>query len=528
MSLFCRSLTPGAAAVALCAAACGAACGAKEDAVASARISVAVEKRIGTISPEIYGHFTEHLGGVIYDGIWVGPDSDVPNIHGIRKDLVDWMKRIRPAVIRWPGGCFADKYHWTDGIGPREKRPARFGRWNDSTESNAFGTHEFIEFCRLVGARPYLAGNVGTGTVEEFQSWVEYCNAPAGTTAMARLREANGSKEPFGVQFWGVGNEAWGCGGSFTPEDYCREYRKFATWLPGYGQKLFLIACGPSGNDTQWTRRFFEKFEDYKAVSVHGWAPHYYCGTAGTALEYSTDQWYELIERASQMEALIAGQWKALAERDPEHHVKLAVDEWGCWHPPGTEINKAHTFEQMSTLRDAMVAALTLDTFNRHCDKVVMANIAQLINNLHSLFLADGPRFVATPNFYVYEMYSGHQGAAGLPVAIESPKVEFRAGDAARSLPALSGSASLSESVLRITVTNISATKPVEAALDLSGIAVKSAKETVLTSADIHAHNTFNSPKAVVPVTRSLSLPDGALRHTFAPASVTLLEFELK
>ncbi len=204
--------------------------------MAGARIAVDTKHIIGTINPNIYGHFTEHIGGCIYDGIWVGKDSDVPNIDGIRKDLVDYMKRISPPVIRWPGGCFADKYHWMDGIGPADQRPRRYGRWNDVTEPNTFGTHEFIRFCRLLGAEPYLAGNVGAGTVEEFQSWVEYCNAPAGSTTLSELREKNGSKEPFDVKYWGVGNEAWGCGGTFIPEDYCTEYRKFTTWLPGYGK----------------------------------------------------------------------------------------------------------------------------------------------------------------------------------------------------------------------------------------------------------------------------------------------------
>ena len=371
-------------------------------------VTVLLDEPIGTIRPAVYSQFTEHIGGVIYDGIWVGTDSKVPNIGGIRKDLVEHVRQLGKVVIRWPGGCFADRYHWRDGIGPVASRPRRFGRWSEVTEPNTFGTHEFIRFCRLCEAEPYFAANVGTGSPEEFQQWVEYCNAPAGSTTLADERVANGDRQPLGVRYWGVGNESWGCGGKFTPEDYCREYRKFTEWLPEYGVKPYLIAAGPSSNDVDWTRRFFAKWADYTKAPIQGWAPHYYCGTTGHALKFSTDQWYEQLHKANQMETLIRDQWAALGEFDREHRIKLVVDEWGCWHPAGTEINKKHLFEQMGTLRDALVAALTLDTFNRHADKVDMANIAQLVNNLHSLFLADGDRFVATPTFHVYAMYRPH------------------------------------------------------------------------------------------------------------------------
>ena len=494
--------------------------------MATAAIKVKTDQVIGTINPNIYGHFTEHIGGVIYDGIWVGRDSDVPNVDGIRKELVEYMKRINPPVIRWPGGCFADRYHWMDGIGPVENRPRRYGRWSDVTETNAFGTHEFIRFCRLVGAEPYIAGNVGTGTAEEFQSWIEYCNAPAGSTSLAELREKNGSTEPFNVKYWGVGNEAWGCGGGFTPEDYCTEYRKFTTWLPGYGKPLFLIGCGPSGNDVGWTKRFFAKFQDYRSSPIHGWAPHYYCGSAGSALQFTDDQWYELITRGAEMEKLVLDQWAALAQHDPNHDIKLIVDEWGCWHPPGTEINKAHLFEQMSTLRDAVVAAVTLDIFNRHCDKVAMSCVAQLVSNLHSLFLADGRKLVATPNFYVYEMYRVHQGATGIALDIASPGVEFKVGDDKRTFPSLLGSASMSGKTLHISVVNTNVRQGIEASIDLGSAKVKGGKQTVLTHKDIHAHNTFEKPSEVAPVSSALSVSGSTFKHAFPPASITILELE--
>ena len=236
-------------------------------------VNVLLDESTGTIKPALYGQFAEHLGGVIYDGIWVGPDSKVPNIGGIRRALVEHVRRLGRVVVRWPGGCFADAYHWRDGIGPRAKRPRRFGRWREETESNQFGTHEFLRFCRLCDVEPYVAANVGTGSAEEFQRWVEYCNAPPGKTTLADERVANGDREPFRVRYWGVGNESWGCGGKFTPEDYCTQYRKFTEWVPDYGVHPYLIASGPNGNDLNWTRRFFQKWKDYARAPSAGGRP---------------------------------------------------------------------------------------------------------------------------------------------------------------------------------------------------------------------------------------------------------------
>lgn len=476
------------------------------------RITIDPQKTIGTISPHIYGHFTEHIGGVIYDGIWVGKDSPIPNINGIRLSLLEHLRRINPSVIRWPGGCFADRYHWEDGIGT--KRPKRYGRWSDVTEPNFFGTHEFIEFCRLVNAEPYLAGNVGTGTAEEFQQWIEYCNAPKNTTTLSELRAENGSTEPFNVKYWGVGNEAWGCGGSFTPEDYADHYRKFTTWLPSYGVPLYSIACGPNGDDRDWTRRFFEQYQRASRTNINGWSFHYYCGSAGGAIDFTEAQWYELLNKANVMEKIIKSQWELLGEFDPNHNIKLIIDEWGAWHPSGTEINPNHLFEQVGTMRDALIAGLTLDTFNRHADKVYMTNVAQMINNLHSLFLADGDKFVATPNFYVYEMYTPHQNAMAIQADFDSPLVG--------GLPCLMGSASIKDGVICLTVVNTHAIDSIEAELDIQKIVSKEAKMTILDHDDIHAHNTFDSPIDVQPKTSISSLDKGEL--VFRPASITRLD----
>jgi alpha-N-arabinofuranosidase len=493
-------------------------------------VTVLLDEPIATIRPALYSQFAEHIGGVIYDGIWVGPDSKVPNIDGIRRDLAEHVKQLGPVVARWPGGCFADKYHWRDGVGPRQARPRRFGRWREDTETNQFGTHEFLRFCRLCGVEPYFAANVGTGSPEEFQQWVEYCNAPAGSTSLADQRASDGMREPLGVRYWGVGNESWGCGGKFTPEDYCREYRRFTEWLPQYGVPLYLIAAGPNGNDREWTRRFFTKWKDGMRAPIQGWAPHYYCGTTGHALKFTQDQWYEQLHKANQMETLVIDQWNTLAEFDPEHKIKLVIDEWGSWHPPGTEINKRHLYEQMSTLRDAMVAALSLDTFNRHADKVDMANIAQLVNNLQSLFLADGDRFVATPNFNVYAMYRRHQGAQGVRVVTEAPEVAFRAGHRDLSIFRLAGSASRpAPKEVTLTLVHTHATEPAEIVVRLRGAAVGEVRHTVLTHRELSAHNTFDDPRNVIPRRGSATpaVAGDVARCVLPPASVNRLDLQL-
>jgi alpha-L-arabinofuranosidase len=490
-------------------------------------VNVHLDESTGTIKPALYGQFAEHLGGVIYDGIWVGPDSKVPNIGGIRRALVEHVRRLGRIVVRWPGGCFADAYHWRDGIGPRANRPRRFGRWREDTEPNQFGTHEFVRFCRLCDVEPYFAANVGSGSPEEFQQWVEYCNAPAGKTTLADERVTNGDQEPFHIRYWGVGNESWGCGGKFTPEDYCTQYRKFTEWLPDYGVHPYLIASGPNGNDLNWTRRFFRKWKDYARAPLNGWAAHYYCGTTGHALNFSRDQWYEMLEKANRMEPLIKEQWAALSEFDPSHRVKLIIDEWGCWHPPGTEINPRHLLEQQCCLRDALCAALTLDTFNRHADKIDMANVAQLVNNLHTLFLADGDKFVATPNFYVFEMYKAHHAAKGVRLDVQAPAISFRAPGGKGEIFRVAGSASRAGQNLTVTLVHSHASDPAEVTLRLGGSSAANVRHTVLTHLALNAHNTFDKPDEVIPKSSSTSLGGSTFLCKLAPASINRLDIRL-
>jgi alpha-N-arabinofuranosidase len=405
---------------------------------AACRIEVLLAEELGTISPNIYGHFTENLSGVIYDGIWVGKNSKIPNDDGIRSELVEHMRKIKPAVIRFPGGCFADSYDWRDGVGPAGKRPRRTNFWNGVEASNApathrfdpnqFGTDEFVHFCRLTGSQPYLAANVRSLPAEEFNRWVEYCNSPAGSTTLADMRAAGGSSDPFDVRYWGVGNESWGCGGSFLPQEYAAEFRRYAAWVPGYGKPLSLIASGPNSDDLNWTRGFFEalarKGKD-QINSVYGFALHHYAWNLargktqdwdqgkGDALKFDAVDWYELLREGQKIEDLIDSHWKLMGEIDTEHYVKLVVDEWGPWYKPGSEQTPGDALEQTPTMRDAVFSGMTLDIFNRNPDKVAMANCAQLINCLNSLYLAHEDKFVVTPVGHVFEMYVPHQGRKG-------------------------------------------------------------------------------------------------------------------
>ena len=501
---------------------------ARQGAASALTVTIVPDEPIGTIKPALYSQFAEHIGGVIYDGIWVGPDSKIANVRGVRKEIIDHVKRIGKVVVRWPGGCFADAYHWRDGIGPVAKRPRRFGRWREQTEPNTFGTHEFIDFCKLCEVTPYLAANVGSGSTQEFQNWVEYCNAQRAAPRSPTNAPANGDAiAPFGVRYWGVGNESWGCGGKFTPEDYCREYRKFTEWVPSYGVPLYLIAAGQNGDDLDWTRRFFKQWADGARAPINCWAPHYYCGTTGHALKFSTDQWYEMFKKALVMEPLLTEQWAVMGEYDREHKIKFIVDEWGAWHPAGTEINKRHLYEQMGCLRDALVAALTLDIFNRHADKIDMANIAQLVNNIQSLFLADGDKFVTTPNFHVFEMYRAHHGGKSVRIDVQAPPIEFKATGALGQVPRLAGSASITGKTLTISLVNTHASEPAEVDLKLKGSKGHCTAHSILSHTDLAAHNTFERPNVVHPVFPERDEKGDGLRRVLPPASVNLITIQL-
>lgn len=511
------------------------------------RITLNPADDIAVINPNIYGQFAEHLGRCIYDGIWVGENSAIPNIDGFRTDVIEALRRMKPGVIRWPGGCFADDYHWQDGIGPRDRRPRRINiHWGEVVETNQVGTQEFVRFCRLVGAEPYLCGNVGSGTPRELRDWVEYCNfpdsGPEGST-WAQMRAADGSPEPMNVNFWGVGNENWGCGGNFSPEDYCTEFRRFASFVRGFGKKLTVIACGPSGNDVEWTDRFFRKLnKDYWVFNnIDGFAAHYYCGTSGTATEYTEEDWYRLLEKGLRMEDLVVQQRAAMDVWDPTRKLSLIIDEWGTWHPAEKGTNPAFLFQQ-NTLRDAIVAANTLDIFNRHADKVVMSNIAQMINVLQAMILTQGEQMLVTPTGYVYEMYAPHQGARSLRMRVETPEIHFskknilqtswqsamRAGEQMEGVvPTVSGSASLKDDTLFATLTNSHASQPAEVVVEVLGGAEIGSAEGQVLYGDIHSHNTFDAPERVAPQPLAVEWKKTQLHVVLPAAAVATVKVRL-
>jgi len=516
------------------------------------RIEVLLDEPLGTISPNLYGHFSENLGGVIYDGIWVGEGSKVPNINGIRRDLIEQMRKIKAPVVRYPGGCFADSYDWRDGIGPADKRPRRTNFWegveppnspaSHKYDPNQFGTNEFVHFCKLIGAEPYLAANLRSLPAEEFYRWVEYCNSPAGTTTLADARAAAGYAEPFQVRFWGVGNESWGCGGNFTPQEYAVEFRRFATWAPHFGRELSFVASGPNDDNWDWTRGFLEEIvrkgpEQLRAI--YGLALHYYAWNLsrgrtqdwnqgkGDALNFDAVDWYELLQQGEVIDSLITGHWQIMGEIDRRHHIKLVVDEWGPWYKPGSEATAGDILEQMITLRDAVFSGMTLDIFNRHPDQIAMANCAQLINCLNSLYLAHEDKFCVTPVGHVFEMYAAHQGGQSLRTIFSAPRVHYDRDSKPASFAGLQGSASLHDKELVLTAINPSVTESREAGILIRGASIASGAATVLSHRDIHAHNSFSQPDAVAPKGQSVETKGTSARFTFPPASVCKLTFTL-
>jgi alpha-N-arabinofuranosidase len=507
------------------------------------RVIVVPQEPIGYINPNLHGQFAEHLGELIYPGIYVDPQSNIPNTAGLRHDVIEALRPLEIPVLRWPGGCFADTYHWRDGIGPRERRPRRVNVWWGMAESpNDFGTHEFMALCRAIGAQPYFAGNLGSGSPAELRDWVEYCNF-AGNSTLANERRANGAEQPFGVSFWGIGNESWGCGGNMGPEEYAASFARYRTSVFHYpGTQVEAIACGPNGNDWEWTRRFFEAMKhlhtQYRLSLVQGFAAHYYSGTAGTATEYTETQWLELLSKAYAVEGIITGHRSIMDEYDPQRKCKLIVDEWGTWHP--VEQGKpSSSLYQQNTIRDACVAALSLDVFHNHADKLAMANIAQMINVLQSLLLVQEDRCIKTPTYHVFDLYQPHKGAQAVRFVSLAETVSD--GEASTQtcrdtyrekqpfhLQAVHGSASVRASQLCVTVVNTHPTQPVELDLQVFASKLNEAEVVALAADDMHAHNTFDQPERVhlFPASTLVSR-EQSLRVTLPPGSVTRITGKL-
>ncbi len=519
---------------------------------ADSRIDILIDEPIGPIAPELYGHFAEHLGGVVYDGIWVGDGSPVPNDGGIRTSIVERLKQIKAPVIRWPGGCFADSYDWRDGIGPRASRATRTNFWVNTKvpaspsqyDPNSFGTVEFARFCKLAGAQPYLAANIRSLPARDLYQWIEFCNSPAGTTTLAGVRAAEGSPDPLNVVYWGVGNEPWGCGGDFSPEDYAVELKRYTAWVPSYDLHLRYIAAGANSGDVEWTRRFFDKLtagNPGMAGRLWGFSFHHYAWNVssgkttdwnegkGPAVGFTLEQHYELLRDADKMDGFITAHWQTMGQFDRARKVKLVVDEWGAWHKPGSESDPSHTLGQVSTLRDALLAGLTLDTFQRHADKVGMANIAQLVNCLQSLFVAHESKFIVTPNYHVFQMYMDHMGAESVRTEFMAPRVSYQRNGQPATFWGLAGSASRRDKTVTLTVVNPSAADARETTVSVRGAKIASAAITTLTAGALDAHNSFDAPDAVPTPKESPVTPGAAgdLVVTLPKASVSKLRLTL-
>lgn len=466
-----------------------------------------------TVNPNVYGHFAEHLGRCIYEGFWVGEDSDIPNTRGIRNDVVSALRELDIPVLRWPGGCFADEYHWKDGVGPRENRPSILNtHWGRVVENNHFGTHEFFDLCELLDTAPYVCGNVGSGTVQEMMEWVEYISSDS-QSPMANWRRANGREEPWKLPFFGVGNESWGCGGNMRPEYYADEYRRYNCFVKNYsGNKAYRIACGANSGDLHWTEVMMERAKDHMdGLSLHyysvpnGWPPN------GSATQFSTKQWAEVMKAALHMGTLLEQHTAIMDKYDPEKKVGLIVDEWGTWFESEPGSTPGFLYQQNS-MRDAVLAAIHFHLFHGYADRIHMANIAQTVNVLQAMILTDGAKMIKTPTFWVFEMFKHHQGGQVVELEVEIPKITVEGIE----LPAISISATQKDGVLTTSIANLDAENDRVLELPIGEVS----EVRVLTGATMTAHNTFEEPENVKPVAGSYESVNGIVQVTLPKYSI--------
>lgn len=477
------------------------------------------------INKEIYGQFAEHLGSCIYGGLWVGPDSKIPNTQGYRTDVFNALKELRVPVLRWPGGCFADEYHWQDGIGPRSQRPKmQNNNWGGTIEDNSFGTHEFLNLCEMLGAEPYISGNVGSGTVEELAKWVEYMTSD-GDTPMAKLRRKNGREKSWNVKYLGVGNESWGCGGNMRPEYYSDLFRRYSTYCRNYdNHHLYKIASGASDYDYNWTKVLMDRVGDRMAgLSLHYYTVKDWSNNKGSATNFDNQEYFWTISKALQIEDVIKKHCAIMDQKDPDKRIGLLVDEWGTWwdEEPGTI--RGHLYQQNS-MRDAMVAALSLNVFQRHADRIKMANIAQVVNVLQSMILTDTVgtgHMVLTPTYYVFKMYRGFQDATHLPIDVKEDSINvtgnkmYKAVD--KKVPMVSASAAKEKDgsiIVSLANTNLDKTQEVE--LHLDGINAKRVSGNILTCKKISDYNDFAHPDVI----KEVAFTDAKLKKNVVKAKI--------
>ena len=513
-----------------------------------ATVSIQANQGENKIHKEIYGQFAEHLGSCIYGGLWVGENSPIPNTNGYRTDVFNALKALQIPVLRWPGGCFADEYHWMDGIGPRNQRPSmKNNNWGGTIEDNSFGTHEFLNLCEMLGCEPYISGNVGSGTVEELAKWVEYMTSESGTP-MAKRRQQNGRQKPWKVKFLGVGNESWGCGGNMRPEYYSDLFRRYSTYCRNYdGNQLYKIASGASDYDYNWTKVLMGTAKNQmNGLSLHYYTVTGWSGSKGSSLKFDNENYYWTLGKCLEIEDVINRHCTIMDEKDPKKRVGLLVDEWGTWwdEEPGTI--RGHLYQQNS-MRDAMVAALSLNVFHRHTDRIRMANIAQVVNVLQSMILTDQKgtgHMVLTPTYHVFEMYKGFQEAMYLPTSVKcdnltvrhDPDKEIKKGDATtyRTVPSISATSALkADGSLIISLTNVSVDKKKEVAVEINKLLNEKGKEKnlkdvsarILTCKNITDYNDFEHTDRVQPAAfKDFKLKKNKLTVKLPAKSIVVLE----
>ena len=486
-------------------------------------VNVAEAKHI--INKNIYGHFAEHLGNCIYNGFYVGDSNRIiPNTDGVRNDIIAALKKLKVPNLRWPGGCFADTYHWKDGVGPKNKRPAIVNRWwGGVTEDNSFGTHDFLNMCERIGAEPYLAGNVGSGTVQELTDWVQYVNFDGKISPMSKWRVQNGREKPWNVKIWGVGNEVWGCGGNMTPEYYANVYKQYATFMTDWtnSDSLFRVASGANVDNYHWTEVLMR---DIPRNMLEGVALHHYSfvkwSEKGSSTDFSEQQYFATMKTAWRMEELVTRHSTIMDKYDPAKRTALVVDEWGGWYnvEPGT--NPGFLYQQ-NTMRDAMIAGLTLNVFHNHCDRVRMANLAQAVNVLQSVILTDKEKMILTPTYHVMEMYNVHQDAMMLPVYLKTN--DYVLGN--EKLPAVSVSASKDKSgITHISLVNIDAAKAQDISIIVNGAKYTSVSGRIITSGKLQDYNSFDEPDKIHPEEfKDAKLSTNSLQIKLPPFSVVVL-----
>lgn len=499
--------------------------GQKADAVNVNQLVIIANSTGPEISKDIYGHFSEHLGTCIYGGLWVGPLSKIPNTYGIRNDVLFALREIKVPNLRWPGGCFADTYHWRDGIGPQSKRASIVNiHWGGVTEDNSFGTHEFMKLTELLGCDAYINGNLGSGTVQEMAEWVEYLTSDS-DSPVTRLRKENGKETPWKVRYWAIGNENWGCGGNMTDQYYAGIMRHYSTYLNNYGgNDLYKVACGPYGDEFGWTETLMKDQSTrkmFQGISIHYYSVVDGWNVKGSATKFDEREWFETFRLNYDIDRIIKGHKDIMDRYDPEKTKGLVVDEWGNWFvvEPGT--NPGFLYQQ-NTLRDAITAAIHLNIFNQHADRVKVANLAQIVNVLQSVILTKDDKMVLTPTYYVFKMFRDHQQARLLKTDLRCE--DYRFGD--RTIPAISASASVNrEGKILVTMANLNPSKDIVVTIPVIGAAIKSVTGQVLTSKEMNAHNTFETPDAIKPSDfRAFSIKNGVITVTMPAKSVVALE----